>query len=68
LGRSIGSFPTSSDLREASDAVGGLGWRYVLGILAAGGTLVTNRWASAFWVLADAEGNEACITTWQGRD
>jgi 4a-hydroxytetrahydrobiopterin dehydratase len=24
--------------------------------------------APAFWVLADAEGNEACITTWQGRD
>ena len=22
----------------------------------------------AFWVLADAEGNEACVTTWQGRD
>jgi 4a-hydroxytetrahydrobiopterin dehydratase len=21
-----------------------------------------------FWVLADPEGNEACITTWQGRD
>jgi 4a-hydroxytetrahydrobiopterin dehydratase len=36
--------------------------------LAAGGALVTDRWAPAFWVLADAEGNEACITTWQGRD
>ena len=24
--------------------------------------------APAFWPLADAEGNEACITTWQGRD
>jgi 4a-hydroxytetrahydrobiopterin dehydratase len=24
--------------------------------------------APAFWVLADPEGNEACITTWQGRD
>jgi 4a-hydroxytetrahydrobiopterin dehydratase len=23
--------------------------------------------APAFWVLADAEGNEACLTTWQGR-
>src|SRR6202035_1736256 len=24
--------------------------------------------ASAFWVLADAEGNKACITTWPGGD
>lgn len=36
--------------------------------LAAGGTLVSDARAPAFWVLADAEGNEACITTWQGRD
>ena len=36
--------------------------------LAAGGTLISDAAAPAFWVLADAEGNEACITTWQGRD
>jgi len=36
--------------------------------LAAGGTLVSDEAAPAFWVLADPEGNEACITTWQGRD
>jgi 4a-hydroxytetrahydrobiopterin dehydratase len=36
--------------------------------LAAGGTLVSDRRAPAFWVLADPEGNEACVTTWQGRD
>lgn len=36
--------------------------------LAAGGRLVSDVAAPAFWVLADAEGNEACITTWQGRD
>ncbi|WP_234790934.1 MULTISPECIES: VOC family protein [Mycolicibacterium] len=36
--------------------------------LAAGGTLVSDKAAPAFWVLADAEGNEACICTWQGRD
>lgn len=36
--------------------------------LAAGGALVTDRWAKSFWVLADAEGNEACICTWQDRD
>jgi len=35
--------------------------------LAAGGTLVTDRFAPAWWVLADADGNEACICTWQGR-
>jgi 4a-hydroxytetrahydrobiopterin dehydratase len=36
--------------------------------LAAGGTLLSDAEAPAFWVLADAEGNEACVTTWQGRD
>lgn len=36
--------------------------------LAAGGTLVDDSEAPAFWVLADAEGNRACLTTWQGRD
>ncbi|OKH62218.1 4a-hydroxytetrahydrobiopterin dehydratase [Mycobacterium sp. SWH-M3] len=36
--------------------------------LAAGGTLLSDDAAPAFWVLADAEGNEACICTWQGRD
>ncbi len=36
--------------------------------LAAGGTLIYDAEAPAFWVLADPEGNEACITTWQGRE
>jgi 4a-hydroxytetrahydrobiopterin dehydratase len=36
--------------------------------LAAGGTLLSDAHAPAFWVLADPEGNEACICTWQGRD
>jgi len=36
--------------------------------LAAGGVLVSDSHAPAFWVLADAEGNEVCICTWQGRD
>jgi 4a-hydroxytetrahydrobiopterin dehydratase len=35
---------------------------------AAGGRLVSDAHAPAFWVLSDSEGNEACITTWQGRD
>ena len=36
--------------------------------LEAGGRLVSGTRAPSWWVLADAEGNEACITTWQGRD
>jgi 4a-hydroxytetrahydrobiopterin dehydratase len=36
--------------------------------LAAGGRVTYDAEVPAFWVLADAEGNEACITTWQGRD
>jgi 4a-hydroxytetrahydrobiopterin dehydratase len=34
----------------------------------AGGTLRYDAEAPAFWVLADPEGNEACVTTWQGRE
>jgi 4a-hydroxytetrahydrobiopterin dehydratase len=36
--------------------------------LRAGGTLVSDREARAFWLLADAEGNEVCVCTWQDRD
>ena len=36
--------------------------------IAAGGRLLSEDAAPAFWVLADPEGNEACICTWQGRD
>jgi len=35
--------------------------------LAAGGTLVSDADAPSFWVLADAEGNKACICTWQSK-
>lgn len=35
--------------------------------LAAGGTLVSDEEAPSFWVLADADGNRACICTWQDR-
>lgn len=37
-------------------------------ILAAGGVMKDDSHARAFWVLADAEGNEACICTWEDRD
>jgi 4a-hydroxytetrahydrobiopterin dehydratase len=36
--------------------------------LAAGGKLVYDAEAPAFWVLADPEGNEACVCTWLARD
>lgn len=36
--------------------------------LAAGGMLLNDAEAKAFWVLSDPEGNEACICTWQDRD
>jgi 4a-hydroxytetrahydrobiopterin dehydratase len=35
--------------------------------LAAGGTLVSDAFARSWWILADADGNEACICTWQDR-
>lgn len=36
--------------------------------VAAGGTVLTEQFARAFWVLADPEGNEVCVCTWQDRD
>ncbi|MET0839739.1 MAG: 4a-hydroxytetrahydrobiopterin dehydratase [Marmoricola sp.] len=36
-------------------------------VLEAGGTLVDDERAPAFWVVADADGNRSCICTWQGR-
>jgi 4a-hydroxytetrahydrobiopterin dehydratase len=35
---------------------------------AAGGRLVTDKYAPSWWVLADPEGNEACVATWMGRE
>jgi 4a-hydroxytetrahydrobiopterin dehydratase len=35
--------------------------------VAAGGRVVSDENAPAWWVLADPEGNEACVATWQGR-
>ncbi|MDX6275322.1 MAG: 4a-hydroxytetrahydrobiopterin dehydratase [Frankiales bacterium] len=40
----------------------------VAAAVAAGGRLVTDAFARAWWVLADADGNEACVCTWQDRD
>ena len=35
--------------------------------LAAGGSLVSDAEAPSFWVLADPDGNKACLCTWQDR-
>ena len=42
--------------------------RRVAAALDAGGVLVNADNARAWWVLADVEGNEICICTWQDRD
>jgi 4a-hydroxytetrahydrobiopterin dehydratase len=36
--------------------------------LAAGGELVSDKFAPAWWTLADVEGNKVDIATWMGRD
>lgn len=35
--------------------------------LAAGGCLVSDAFARAWWIVADADGNEACVCTWEDR-
>ena len=40
----------------------------VAAAVASGGRLISDEKARAFWVLADPEGNEVCICTWQDRD
>jgi len=40
----------------------------VAAAIAAGGHLVTDQYAPAWWTLADAEGNEVDVATWMGRD
>jgi 4a-hydroxytetrahydrobiopterin dehydratase len=40
----------------------------VAAALAAGGRLVGDAHAPAWWTLADAEGNEVDVATWQGRE
>jgi 4a-hydroxytetrahydrobiopterin dehydratase len=40
----------------------------VAAALAAGGHLVSDEFAPAWWTLADEEGNEVDVATWRGRD
>ena len=42
--------------------------RRLAAVVEAGGRLVDESRAPAFWVVEDVEGNRSCITTWQGRD
>lgn len=39
----------------------------VAAALEAGGRLVSDRYAPAWWTIADPEGNEVDVATWQGR-
>ena len=39
----------------------------VAAAIAAGGRLVSDQFARSWWILADADGNEACVCTWQDR-
>ena len=52
------------DLRIPPEVVEGR----IAAAIAAGGQLVDDTAAPAFWVLADPQGNRACLTTWQGRE
>jgi 4a-hydroxytetrahydrobiopterin dehydratase len=40
----------------------------VAAAVAAGGRVVSDEHAPAWWTLADADGNEADVATWQGRE
>ena len=40
----------------------------VAAAIAAGGHLVSDLFAPAWWTLADAEGNEVDVATWMGRE
>lgn len=40
----------------------------VAAAIAAGGTVIYDKWAPSWWTLADPEGNEADVATSQGRD
>jgi hypothetical protein len=58
--------------RQFHEAEGIEDWRTlangVCAHFAAGGHLVTDQHAPAWRVLADAEGDEACVASWMARD
>ena len=42
--------------------------RRIAAAVAAGGRVLSDDAARSFWILADVEGNEVCVCTWQDRD
>jgi 4a-hydroxytetrahydrobiopterin dehydratase len=40
----------------------------VAAVVAAGGRLVTDEFSPTWWVMADPEGNEACLVSWLDRE
>lgn len=60
--------PQRNRLHVDVDVPHDLAERRIAEAVAAGGRVVGDDRAPAFWVLADPEGNEVCVCTWQGRD
>ena len=65
LGRAISAIAAAAGVRLDSSGVSRL--ERIDAALAAGGTLVSDAEAPSFWVLADPQGNRACLCTWQDR-
>lgn len=65
-----GTGPDSAEMRFHADVVVAhdAAQERIAAVLAAGGRLVTDEFAPSFWVLADADGNKACVCTELGRD
>lgn len=59
----LGEHHPDVDVRHAHDRAE----ERIAAALAAGGRLVTDECAPAYWVLADPEGNEARVCTWLTR-
>jgi hypothetical protein len=63
-GRAHSAIASTSDISVRHDQAEA----HVAAAIAARGHLVTDQHAPAWWVLADAEGNEGRGATWMGRD
>jgi hypothetical protein len=69
LARTISALAADAGLTPSSEGLAllELGLDSPDAAVAAGGTLVSDDEAPAFWVLADPEGNRMCLCTWQER-
>jgi hypothetical protein len=74
----FGTSTVSSITRRIGQLGDGMGWSRravpyhqtearTVAAIAAGGRLVTDQHARSFWVLAGAEGNEACVSATMSR-